>query len=178
MEMKEEGTETVRRYRPALSVYHPNGRCTGSAIKLSLHPAEGEREGYIKLRIANQLPNVEEDGKPRFPQFNWLGGKSVRLCFLDLCEILRVLRGETESIADGQGLFHRSKPKSSRLTFAHVVEPTCGYRLQLTVTYDHGEFPDETYEFMMADHEACGIMAAIENSMAAIVFGAPEVPAW
>ena len=77
MEVKEERTETVRRYRPALSMYKPNGRCTGSAIKLSLHPAEGEREGYIKLRIANQLPNVEEDGKPRFPQFYWLGGKSV-----------------------------------------------------------------------------------------------------
>ena len=40
----------IGKYRPALTLYHPNGKGTGGAMELKLHPAHDDVDGSIMLR--------------------------------------------------------------------------------------------------------------------------------
>ena len=40
--------------RPAWTMYHPNGKGTGSALRLELHPAHGQTNGSIFATLVPQ----------------------------------------------------------------------------------------------------------------------------
>ena len=50
---KETTTATMQakpgQYRPSLTFYHPNGKGTGGALEMELHPAHGSTGGCIML---------------------------------------------------------------------------------------------------------------------------------
>ena len=93
---------------PRLEFYHPNAKGTGCAMVMKLRPADATQDGFIVVSFANQMTVGNPYGdNPTFPKFDWENKVDVVLDFNDLCAILQVLRGETESIGNGHGVFHK-----------------------------------------------------------------------
>ena len=162
-------------FRPQLAIYHPNGKGTGGAAKLDLHPAHDDTEGSLMLRIANQSAiGGQAGGVQQFARFDWENAITVKLGFADLCAILQVFNGECESLGDGRGLYHRTARASTKIVLRHLVDPRPCYSLELyrTITADGSE---ARAHLLISSAEAEGLRAAILGSMAVVCFGIPTV---
>lgn len=164
--------------RPTLALYHANGKGTGSAMKLQLYPARvGDLDsGAIYATIASQSSLGDRRSTPPvYPRFDWDNALKVKLDFDDLSKVLQVLRGETESIDEGKGLFHRYADKCQAVRFRHIIEPVCGYSLEVyeTSTNANAQANERNARIFLSTAEALGLSFAIEHSFAAIAFGVP-----
>lgn len=169
-------TETnIQRYRPGLAFYHPNGKGTGSAVRMELHPAHDDVDGSIFLSAANQLTVGDRNGPhPTFPRFDWENKLVVKLDFTDLCKILQVFRGECESLEGGKGLYHRTAQFATHINLRHLVEPVPGYSLELYRGSSRKD-EDRRVHVQFSDWEALGLAESISGSMAVVSFGIPMV---
>ena len=159
---------------PELTMYHPNGKGTGSAIKLELHPAHDDTAGSIMATIATQLTTENCLGAvPVYPRFDWKGAIMVKLDFTDISKMLQVFRGECESLEDGRGLFHQSTRGTTKIMLSHIVEPINGYMLEVYRKTIGSE--DSNARIFLLPYEALGLATAIESSMGVICFGIPMV---
>lgn len=160
-------------FRPKLAFYHPNGKGTGCAVNMTLHPAHDDVAGSIMLSVANQNVIGDRRGpKPTFARFDWENSIKVKLDFSDLCKILQVLRGECESIDDGRGLYHQSVKATTRIAFRHLTEPVHGYAMEFYRVPVGGENETRAYVLFNAS-EALGLCEAISGAMCFIGFGIP-----
>ena len=160
--------------RPTLTMYHPNGKGIGSAIRLELHPAHDDTAGSIMATIATQLTTGNCTGSmPVYPKFDWERAITVKLDFTDISKMLQVFLGECESIEDGRGLFHKSTRGTTKITLRHIVEPINGYMLEVSRKTSDSE--DSNARIFLSPYEALGLATAIESSMGMICFGIPMV---
>ncbi len=161
-------------FRPKLSYYHANAKGSGSAIQMELHPAHDEIAGSIFLSIAKQKTvGSREPGNIIMPSFDWLNKAVVKLDATDLSQILQVMRGIQENIADGKGLFHRSMTATTIIKFEHRIDPRPGYAFDVWKNPHNGE--PQHYYFMFDPSEAFYLMLALEQSAGVIAFGIPKV---
>jgi len=163
-------------FRPKFSIYHPNGKGTGCALKMELHPAHDDHDGCIMMCVAPQKTVGDMRGAVRkFPTFDWENRICVKLDFADICKILQVLRGECESLEDGKGLYHRSARYTTRIVLRHLIEPVQGYSLE--VYRDTAGSQDESCSahLVLNTWEALGVGMSFENSIGVICFGIPRV---
>ena len=157
-----------------MTMYHPNGKGTGSAIRLELHPAHDDIAGSIMATIATQLTTGGRLGAvPVYPRFDWEGAITVKLDFTDISKMLQVFRGECESLEDGRGLFHKSTRGTTKIILSHIVEPINGYMLEVSRKTSDSE--DSNARIFLSPYEAFGLATAIESSMGVICFGIPMV---
>lgn len=169
-----EGYEVTR---PKLAFYHPNAKGTGCAIILELYPATNEHEGFILCSFANQMTIGNPMGaNPTYPKFDWENGVVVRLRFDDLAHILQVFRGETESILDGKGLFHKDGNCTDMIQLRHIIDPVCGYQFSVAHIERDARTSGETrFTILLSNAEALGLCEAITGSLYLITFGKPMV---
>jgi len=161
-------------YRPSLRFFHPNGKGTGGAVKMDLHPAHDRVDGSIMVKVSSQMTVGDLRGpNPTFPRFDWENAISVKLDFSDLCKILQVFRGECESLEDGHGLVHRTARALTRIVLRHVIEPVQGYSFEVYRTPTQGE--ESRARIFFTPWEALGLAEAIAGSMSVISFGIPMV---
>lgn len=171
---QQQGAES-RRFRPEFALFKANGKGTGCALKLALHPAHDMTDGSIWATFANQLTIGDRRGpNPTYARFDWDNRICVKLDFADLTRMLQVFRGECESIGDGKGLCHRSPKGMTIIGLRHFVEPVSGYSFEVHRTAANGGEESHAHIFI-APHEAIGLCAAIEGSLPVICFGIPEV---
>ena len=163
--------------RPTLTTDHPNGKGTGSAIRLELHPAHDDTAGSIMATIATQLTTGNCMGSMLvYPKFDWDGAITVKLDFTDISKMLQVFRGECESLEDGLGLFHNSTRGTTKIMLRHLVEPINGYMLEVyRKTSGSEDSKDSNARIFLSPYEALGLATAIESSMGVICFGIPMV---
>ena len=167
-------TQTLGQYRPKLSFYHPNGKSTGCAAQFELHPAHDNTDGSIMMKVANQMTVGNRMGpNPTFPRFDWENATTVKLDFNDLTKMLQVFRGETESIEEGRGLYHRTAKASTRIVLRHLVEPVQGYSLELYRTVAGKDDNETRSHMLLTPAEALGLCEAIAGSMYLVSFGIP-----
>ena len=173
MNNETKSVQPVGLYRPSLTFYHPNGKGTGCAVELNLHPAHDSTDGSIMMRVANQLTVGDRRGpNPTFPRFDWENTICVKLGFSDLCQFLQVFRGECESLDGDHGILHRSPSGLTRIQLRHLVEPIQGYSLELYKTPPGGG--DELRAHMLlSPAEALGLCESIAGSMYIVSFGIP-----
>ena len=158
---------------PCLRFYHPNGKGTGCAMVMKLRPADATQDGFISVSFANQMTvgNMNCDN-PTYPKFDWENRVDVVLDFNDLCAILQVLRGETESIREGCGIFRKYKECCQNIRLNHLVDPVCGYLFEVVEASANGG-GDKRMRMLLSPAEALGICEAIAGSMYLITFGRP-----
>lgn len=157
---------------PTLSIYHPNARNTGAAIRIAIakpRPIEGSddfSDGHLELTIASQSTT---ETLP-FPSFDWDNCIDVPLYFADISMILAVLHGINESINDGKGVWVR-KLNGERiiLRLRHIIEPLSGYSLEVFQT--KGNDVSCASHIFLSDVEAFGLCSAIESSIGRVAFG-------
>lgn len=168
-------TEEERRMKGVLSIYHPNGRGTGSALKMSIVPASNKCEGEVWMVAARQSPAAKYQTR-----FNWDDAICASLGPVDAARLLMVFRGECESVNDGAGIFIRfpgEKCDAVKVTLRHVVEPVAGYVFEFFHSFreDGGkgaEAKTETVRVFLVAAEALAISLALEQSMRLLAFGA------
>ena len=161
--------------RPTLTMYHPNAKGTGSALRLELYPAHDDTAGSIMATIATQLTTGScMDSMSVYPRFDWKGAITVKLDFTDISKMLQVFLGECESLEDGRGLFHKSTRGTTKIMLRHLVEPIHGYMLEV-YRNTHGS-EDSNARIFLSPYEALGLATAIESSMGVICFGIPVIP--
>ena len=162
---------------PCLRLYHPNGKGTGCAMVMKLRPADAAQDGFVVVSFANQMTvgNMNCDN-PTFPRFDWENKVDVVLDFNDLCAILQVLRGETESIGDGRGIFHRYKECCQRIQMRHLIDPVCGYSFEVFET-SANRSDEKHVHMLLSPAESLGICESIAGSMYFIAFGSPYATA-
>ena len=160
--------------KPNWTMFNPNAKGTGSALRLELHPASPDADGAIFATIAPQK-TVGTVGATELiiPTFDWEKAIRLKLNYLDLTEILQVLRGYCESIADGKGLFHRTTKANMVIKFEHRIEPVCGYMLYVARRPIGGEI--ERVSFFLRRAEAIALSDVIANALLYVTLGTPTV---
>lgn len=158
---------------PCLRFYHPTARGTGCAMVMKLRPADSTQSGFISVSIANQMTVGNPTGdNPTYPTFDWENRVDIVLDFNDLCVILQVLRGETESVCEGRGIFRKYKGCCQKIQMRHLVEPVCGYAFEVLETSANGG-NEKRVHMLLSPAESLGICEAITGSMYLIAFGRP-----
>ena len=160
--------------RPRLEFDHPNTRETGCAMVMALRPADATQDGFIVVSFANQMTVGNPYGdNPTFPKFDWENKVDVVLDFNDLCAILQVLRGETESIHEGRGIFHKYKECCQRIQLRHMIDPVCGYSFEVFEESKANGGEEKRVHMLLSPAESLGICESIAGSMYLIAFGSP-----
>lgn len=161
---------------PCLRFYHPNAKGTGCAMMMKLRPADTAQDGFIVVSFANQMTVGNPHGdNPTYPRFDWENRVDVVLDFNDLCAILQVLRGETESIREGRGIFHKYNDCRQTIKFSHIVEPSCGYLFDVSDEATANGGDSRRMRMLLSPAESLGICEAISGSMHLIAFGVPRL---
>lgn len=142
-----------------LVLAHPNAKCTGCKIELSLIPAREGREGCINMYMKKQSSIIEWDEE------NY---GLISLTFNDVANILQVFRGELESIREGKGIYHIYGRSEGQIPVVfhmrHIIEPCQGYRIELKDGSD-------TFHFLLTPAEALGLCCSFEMALHRIAFG-------
>ena len=160
---------------PCLRLYHPNGKGTGCAMVMKLRPADATQDGFIVVSFANQMTVGNPTGdNPTFPKFDWENRVDVVLDFNNLCAILQVLRGETESVREGRGIFHKYKECCQKIQMRHLIDPVCGYSFDVLETSANGS-DEKRVHMLLSRAESLGICESIAGSMYLIAFGVPRL---
>ena len=166
---------TQGKYRPRFTLYKANGKGTGGAMQLELHPAHDQTDGSIWMKMARQMTIGDRRGPtPVYPRFDWENAITVKLDFSDLARMLQVFRGECEELEEGRGLFHASPVGSTKIVLRHLIGEIQGYSLEVyrTAAGSHAESQARVY---LCPYEAIGIVAAIEGALSVICFGIPMI---
>ena len=145
-----------------LTMYHANAKSTGSALSLELVPAANEVEGGIVWRLAPQ--------KSGSATFDWMRSVEAKLHLVELADVLRVFRGEQESIADGKGLFIRRDRNYTVVRLRHTLEPCQGYEIAM-IDRDLASGVVRDCRFWLTCSEAVALCCAVEQSFARVAFG-------
>lgn len=151
---------------------HANQKGTGSAVKFALHPANGEIPGAVLCEIAMQSTIGNIRGGV-FPTFDWVNKIVVKFDRADLVQVLKVLKGRQETIADGHGLFHRTARANTIIRFFRQTDPREGYVLSISRKNAEGELRNAWFVF--DPDEAFALMLALEQAMLYVCFGIPQI---
>lgn len=160
---------------PSFTFYHANAKCTGCALKLTLYPATVDEtgnsiDGHILAEFANQKTVGDRRGpNPTYPTFDWDNRIVVQLGFNDLSQMLQTLRGETESVGEGRGLYHLKPDAVSVIKFSHQLDPYAHYLFSVERRENNGE--TQIASICITSAEACGLAIAIEGVMHRVMFG-------
>lgn len=172
---EQSNSNIIRRYRPKLTFYRANARCTGGALKLEVHPAHDDVDGSIMATFAKQLTvGNRHVTPPVFATFDWENSICVKFDFNDLTKILEVFRGIKESLEDGKGLFHVSPAGTTKISLRHLVDLDGAYAFDVSRN-KLGSLESKNAHIMLSSNEAYGLAIAIEDSLGVICFGIPEV---
>lgn len=167
----------TRNYRPALALYHANGKGTGSAARFEVTPATGDRDGAIYMKLAQQksvASGSNEQGNRQHATFDWQNRIVVKLNFSDLCQMIPVLKGISPSIADGKGLYHDSRSHVTMINLAFQTEPTRGHALDVSRRPKAGSEPATRVRMLFNAAEAYGLGTVLEQALGLVAFGIPQ----
>ena len=156
---------------PLLELRHPNGRETGSALRMSLTPATVGKPGYVTLALADQIVT---EGTRCAPDYKWESAVSVDLGAVDLAKLLTVFMGWTEGTdSDGSGdntiRLQKENGDLTTVDLRHKVEPGPTYVLTIIACVLHQS--KTAVQIALSSVEALAISEAIRGAMHRVAFG-------
>jgi len=159
--------------RPALSIYHPNGKCSGFALRLSMEPATFERDGALFLSLARQQ-TVADPAAGRWAAFDWADAIKVRFGFVEVAEILMVFGGQASVLthAGKDGLFHVAPAATVSVQLKRAEDPMRpGFLLGVGRTPKADPNARQYFTFVFSPAEAFALRAAISAKLGDMAFG-------
>lgn len=156
--------------RPSLELRHANAKGTGSALRARLILGEDQESRGILLGLAPQLTVGSRLGaNPVAATFDVKNAKCAFLGFVEVAQLLQVLRGETESISEGKGIWQMYEDGVVIVKFEHRVDPCFGYDLQVLSRQEGRE--EESVHLFLSPAESLGLCEAFAVAMKQIAFG-------
>jgi len=106
----------------SIGFYHPNGRGTGSALRLEprISRNDGERYNCFFVEMAQQKTVGQQAKGEKTPAtFDWSNKITAKLGFLDIAELLAVMEGRLPSAGgERNGLYHASGAGNTIISFS------------------------------------------------------------
>ncbi len=167
----------ARTFRPSLSFYHANGKGTGSAARLEVIPACGDRDGVVFVTLAQQksvATGSASQGNRQHATFDWQNRVTVKLNFGDLCQMLLVFRGQSATIAEGKGLYHDSRNTTTIINLSRQAEPYPGLALDVSRRGKDESEQAVRVRIVFNAAEAFGLGVALEQTLGLLAFGIPR----
>ena len=161
-----------RALRGQWTLYHANGKATGTAICLELRLNRAGEDHYdcFFLEMARQktaAANGETERKPA--TFDWAGKATVKLDFADVCELLAVLEGkQAQAGGERNGLYHTAGGANTLIGFWKNREQP-GYGLSLSRKDREGQ---QVFKGLMtlSETEAIGLRCLLQSSLFFMTF--------
>lgn len=154
-----------------LEIYHPNGRGTGSAVRLEprVNGAGEERYNCFFLEFASQKSVAQRAAGVPHATFDWVNKITVKLGFLDVGEILLVLEGQQSHIGgQRQGLYHANGTGNTLITLMHDPERK-SYYLAVSRKRD-GEAAPQRIGIGLTPAEATGLRCLLQTGLFNVIF--------
>lgn len=166
-------TETPLRDFPGrLAFYHPTASGGGAAVRFELSPPRGTREGCYFMELARQKSLAMRSGPERHAAtFDWTTKVTVKLGFLDVCQLLTVLEGKAEQAGGSRGLFHETAENSTMIALRRQTEPA-GYALEVSRKPKQAEATPLRLRLVLGEAEAIGLRCIFQQTLAVLIFGA------
>lgn len=177
-------------YTRKLTFYHPASSGNGAAMQLEprVNRREADRYNCFFMEMAAQKTVSGRDGaKKVFATFDWANKLTVKLEFLDVCELLSVLEGRQEQ-AGGQrnGLYHETERATTVITCLRNKAEKGGYLLGLS-RKDKGTGTLAKVHMVLSEAEGVGLRSVFQAGLFFVTFhthlwssrlnGAPAEPA-
>lgn len=161
-----------RPLRGALTLYHPNSKGSGAALQLELRLNRGEEDRYdcFFMEMAQQKSQATSGKDGRVPAtFDWAAKTTVKLDFLDVCELLTVLEGRAQQ-AGGQrnGLYHETGSANTIITFKRNPEGT-GIYVGLSKKEKSGNQLFRS-QILLSEAEAVGMKSVLQSGLFFMTF--------
>ena len=153
---------------PCLEICHPNGRGTGSALRLCLSPATAAEPGFVRLRMADQSGTSG---------FDWADACSADLGAVDLAKLLMVFQGWIEKTGEDSSGDNRIITDVTdghvRVDLYHKVDPVHGYVLTLMKPVK-GLAKAMMRQIALSSAESLALSTAIQGALHTVAFGVPH----
>ena len=166
------GTKENRPYNGRLTIYHANSKGTGAAVRLELklNRDDEDRNGCFFLEMAKQKTTASQENSQRTPAtFDWAAKATVKLGFMDVCEILTVLEAKQEQAGGTRnGLYHESAQINTIIAFKRATERS-GYQLGISRRHADGR---EIFKghILLSEVEGTGLRHLLATALFYMVF--------
>lgn len=151
---------------------YEHGSRDGVGSRLVVDIDSGSADGNFRMVFAiyrqTNDGGTARDGLKKW-EFDDATPAIVELSATQVSHIIKVLRGESDSIFGDSGLVVKDKEKSSRVIFEKVDMPYLGYKLNIKTAWVNGETVKA--RILLNPTEALALRLAIESSMGMLAFG-------
>lgn len=147
-----------------ITLFHANAKGTGSLLRVELTPAVDGEHGFVTVGI------VPQDSSVDYPTYDIVKELSIDLDPVECTQMIEVLRGVTESIEDGRGIFKREEGGGVVLEMSHVIDPVPGFHVVIKRRASV-DTPEERLKFRLTTTEGWMLSIALERAVPAIAFG-------
>jgi hypothetical protein len=121
-------------YNERLTFYHANRQGSGAAVRIEprINRRPGERYNCFFLDMARQKTVAARgDGGSPHATFDWENKVTVKLDFMDVCELLTVLEGTCDHVGGKRdGLYHQTSQTNTLIRFK--THESGGYALAVS----------------------------------------------
>lgn len=160
-------------YPGELTLYHPNRKGTGSALRLQfrLNRQTGDRYNCFFLEMARQVEgSTPAGGGGSAPaRFDWRRRTTVKLGFADVCRLLAVLEGKASEVG-GNGLYHQTTKANTLIAFRRMTEPE-GYYLAVSRKTSDGAGNSRCH-ILLSEAEGIGLRCLFQFGLFFMTFHA------
>lgn len=162
-----------------LRFYHPNGQGSGSAVSLELK-LNGTSNGggnCFFLEMAKQKTVPNRKGNARVPAtFDWENKATVKLDFLDICELQAVLEGaKPQAGSNGRGLYHQTEQNNTIISFSKA-DKAPGFQLAISRKSKDGPVRFRGY-ILLNEAESIGLRTVLQAALFHLAFHATVMQA-
>ena len=165
-------SETTTDYKGrAIAFYHPNGKGTGSAMRLEPRINRDDRDRYncFFMELAGQKTAANLKAGAGVPAtFDWAGKITVKLGFLDVSEILTVLEGRSDHAGGSRnGLYHAAGNGNTLISFQANREQRIYH---LSVSKKNGAQTPHKLGITLSESEATGLRCLLQTGLFFVTF--------
>ncbi len=155
-----------------VSYYHPTGKGDGTALRLEprFNRVEADRHNCFYLEMAPQKTLATREADQRNPAtFDWEKKLTIKLGFMDICEMLTVLEGRQEKVGGPRnGLYHDSAKAVSVISFMKNSGRE-GYLLGVS-RKDKADGQLVRMHISLSDAEAAGLRCILQTGLFFLAF--------
>lgn len=156
----------------SIGFYHPNGKGTGSALRLEprLNRDDADRYNCFFIEMAPQKSLATRGAHGVTPAtFDWSKKITVKLGFLDVAELLTVLEGRAEKVGgERNGLYHASGASNTLISFLRNKDQG-GYYLALSIKRHKDEAPQKI-GMSLSEVESTGLRCLFQTGLFYVTF--------
>ncbi|HQQ04367.1 MAG TPA: hypothetical protein PLT67_05945 [Kiritimatiellia bacterium] len=165
-------SETITDYKGrAIAFYHPNGKGTGSAMRLEPRINRDDRDRYncFFMELAGQKTAANLKAGAGVPAtFDWAAKITVKLGFLDVAEILTVLEGRSDNAGGSRnGLYHAAGNGNTLISFQASREQRIYH---LSISKKNGSETPRKLGITLSDTEATGLRCLLQTGLFFVTF--------